>query len=186
MNLLDIIIISLMIFLIVNGLLKGFVREIASLAGVILGILLANHFQPQVTNYLKTYLPSISVLPLVSFAGIFTAILVLCNLLGWIMKLIFRKVFLGWLDRILGTLLAITKGVIIISLVIVLLTFYFPSSSPLIAGSKLAPWVITSYQTMTRFMSPGHYKSWKEKFIKTKSEMGKIVSEGVKDIADRK
>ena len=186
MNLLDIVIISSLIFLIVNGLFKGFVREIASLAGVIFGILLANHFQPQMTNYLKTYLPTSPVLPLVSFAGIFTAILVLCNLLGWFLRLIFRKVLLGWLDRILGAVLAITKGVIITSLVIVLLTFYFPSSSPLIAGSKLAPLVITSYQTMTRLISPGHYQSWKEKFTKTKNEVGRIVSEGVKDITDRK
>ncbi|MBW2205067.1 MAG: CvpA family protein, partial [Deltaproteobacteria bacterium] len=38
MNLLDLIIIACMVFLIVRGIFRGFIREVGSLAGVILGI----------------------------------------------------------------------------------------------------------------------------------------------------
>ena len=113
MNLLDIIIIVTMIYLIVKGILRGFFREIASLVGIILGIWLANHYQPQMTDFLRSYLPSTRFLPLISFAVIFASILVICNLLGLILKQLFKKVFLGWLDRTLGAGLAIVKGVII-------------------------------------------------------------------------
>ncbi|MBP1740830.1 MAG: colicin biosynthesis protein, partial [Deltaproteobacteria bacterium] len=109
MNLLDMIIICTMIFFVVKGILRGFLREVASLAGVILGILLANHFQPRMTEVLKAYLPVSSFLPIVSFALLFGAILVLCNLAGYGLSLLFQKAFLGWVDRSLGAGFAVVK-----------------------------------------------------------------------------
>ncbi|MBW1863955.1 MAG: CvpA family protein [Deltaproteobacteria bacterium] len=182
MNLLDIIIISMMIFLVVKGIFRGFFREIGSLAGVILGIWLANHYQPQMTGYLKLYLPSITFLPLISFAVIFIFVLVLCNLSGWVLRLLFKKVFLGWLDRTLGAGLAIAKGVIIIYLAIILLTFYLPITTPLIAGSKMAQLITVSSQSMIRLISPEQYRNWKKKVMEKGKKMGEIVSEKAKDI----
>ena len=185
MNLLDIIIIATMIFLIVKGILRGFFREIASLAGVILGIWLANHFQPQMTDYLKSYLPSIKYLPLISFAVIFFTTLILCNLSGWVLKLLFKKVLLGWLDRTLGASLAVIKGVIITYLVIILLTFFVPASTPLIAKSKMAPLIIISSQAMIRLISPDHFQKWKKKFMEKKKGVGDIISEKTRGITEK-
>ncbi len=165
MNLLDLIIIATMIFLVVRGIFRGFFMEVGSLAGVILGVWLANHYQPEMTNYLKAYLPSGIFLPMISFAVIFIIVMVLCNLLGWTLKVIMKKAFFGWADRTLGAGLAISKGVIIIYLVIVLLTFFVPSKTPFIAQSRLAPLVITSYQSMIGLMSPSFYQKWKKKFL---------------------
>jgi len=165
MNLLDLIIISTLIFLVVKGLLRGFIRELASLAGVILGVLLGNHFQPQMTLYLKSYLPPTDYLPLISFASLFTLILIGCNLVGYLLKLLFSKVLLGWLDRTLGVWLALAKGVILIYLTIVILTFFVPTKTPLIAQSKLAPWIIVSYQSMIKFISPAQYENWKKRLF---------------------
>jgi membrane protein required for colicin V production len=171
MNLLDILIICTLVFLVVKGLLRGFVREIASLAGVILGIVLGSHFQPQVTEALRPYLPSTSFLPIISFGVIFTSTLVLCNLLGWAIKLLFKKAKIGWVDRTLGVCLAVIKGIIITYLVIVILTFFLPSSTPLIADSKLRQWVIVSYQSMAQLISPDHYQNWKKKFLDKQAEV---------------
>lgn len=165
MNLLDLVIIATMIFLLIRGIFRGFFMEVGSLAGVILGVWLANHYQPQMTNYLKAYLPSSNYLPIISFAVIFLIVLVLCNLLGWSLKMIVKKAFFGWADRTLGAGLAILKGIIITYLVIVLLTFFVPSKTPLIARSRLAPLVITSYQSMISFISPSFYQRWKKKFL---------------------
>ena len=173
MNLLDIIIISTMIFLIVKGVLRGFIREIASLSGVVFGILLANSYQPQMTAYLKSLLPSTEFLPIISFAAIFALVLIACNLVGYLFKVLFAKAFLGWIDRSLGFGLAVTKGVIVIYLVMVILTFYLPGKTPLIAQSKLAPWVIMSYQSMIKVLSPAHYQNLKNKFFGEEKESGK-------------
>jgi len=181
MNLLDLVILCTMIFLVVKGLLRGFIKEMASLAGVVLGILSANWFQPQMTAYLRTYLPDTSLLPLLSFTAIFACVLILCNLLGGTLKFLFQKAFLGWLDRTLGVGLAITKGVIITYLAIVLLTFFLPTKTPLIARSKFAPWIIKSYQGMIRLVLPNHYLEWKERIMGKASETGWIMPDKGKD-----
>lgn len=176
MNVLDIIIIITMVFLVVRGLMRGFVREVASLAGVILGIFLAIRFQPQASTFIKSFLPPLSFLPLLSFAGIFLSVLIVCNLLGWGFQWLFKKALLGWVDRTLGVGLAVIKGVILTYLVIVLFTFFLPAQTPLIAQSRLAPQIISSYQYMVRLISPEHYQNLKRKFTGTTKEIGGTVS----------
>ncbi len=179
MNPLDIIIISAMLFLIVRGIFRGFFREIGSLAGVILGIWLANLYQPQVTEYLKTYLPSGRFLPLVGFGVIFAFVVVLCNLAGRALKAILKKAFFGCVDRFLGACLAILKGIIIIYFAIILITFFLPSKTPVIAKSRLSPLIISSYQSMVSIISPGSYENLKRKFLGKKEEMDHVVSKKI-------
>ena len=177
MNLLDLIIISTMVFLIVRGVFRGFFREMGSLAGVILGIWLANVYQPQMTDYLKRYLPASVFLSLISFGIIFAIVLVLCNLAGWGLKVMLKKALLGWADRCLGAGFAIVKGVVLTYLVIVLLTFFVPSKTPLLAGSRLAPLIIASYQSMVSIISPGSYQKWKKKLLGHTKRFGAVVPE---------
>lgn len=164
MNPLDMMIVAATIFFIVRGLFRGFFKEIGSLAGVILGIWLGGVFQPQMTDYLKEHLPWPSILPLISFALIFLFVLIVCNAAGWSLSVVLKKGFLGWADRAMGACLAIFKSVILTYLVIVLLTFFVPDKTPLIARSNLAPLVIQSYQSMVSLISPGSYQKWKRKF----------------------
>ena len=184
MNLLDMIIIALMIFLIVRGIFRGFFREIGSLAGVILGIWMACLYQQQMSEYLKAYLPTGKFLQLISFAVIFFVVLVLCNLSGWGVKMILKKAFLGWTDRALGVGLAVLKVIIITYLLIILLTFFVPSDKPFIAGSRLAPLIIVSYQTVVDLIEPGSYQNWKKKFLGNTKGIGEIVSERVESITN--
>ena len=87
-----------------------------------------------------------------------------------------KKVLLGWADRTLGVGLALVKGIIITYFTIILLTFFVPSKTPLIAKSRLAPLIITSYQSMISLVSPGSYKKWKRKFLGKKQGMKAVIS----------
>jgi membrane protein required for colicin V production len=177
MNLLDIIIIVAMIILIVRGIFRGFFKEVGSLAGVILGIWFANDYQPQMTEYLKAYLTSVKYLPLISFGIIFIIVFILCNISGWGMKMILKRLFFNWADRTLGAGLAFVKCVFITYFVIIMLTFFIPSKTPLIAQSRLAPLIIVSYQSMASLISPDYYQKWKSKLLGQKKKMGDAVSE---------
>ena len=179
MNLLDVIIIACMVFLIVRGIFRGFIREVGSLAGVILGIWLASLYQPQLTDFLKPFLPSGKFLALISFALIFLVVLVFCNVAGWLLKKLAKKIFLGWADRTLGAALAVLKGVLITYFAIVLLTFFVPSKSNIIAESKLAPIIINSYQAIVGLLSPGAYENLKKKFVGQKERIEKAFSEKI-------
>ena len=179
MNLLDVLIIAFVVFLIVRGIFRGFIREVGSLAGVILGIWLGSVYQSQMTHFLKSFLPAGKFLPLISFALVFLIVLVLCNVIAWLLQKFIRKVLLGWADRVLGVALAVLKGVIITYFAIVLLTFFVPSKSEFIAGSRLAPTIISSYQSMVGLISPEAYQNLKKKFIGQKEKISKVLSEKI-------
>ena len=165
MNWLDIVIIAIMVFLIVRGIFRGFVREVGSLAGVVVGIILANIYQPKLTSVLKGWLGSHDYLPLVSYALIFLAVVVVFNLAGYGLKLLLQKALLGWADRTLGVGLALVKGIIIIYLGIALLTHFVPERNPNIAESKLVPLIVSSYKYMADMISPSLYEQWKKKLL---------------------
>ena len=175
MNILDIIIIAAMIFFLIRGIFRGIVREIGSLAGVVLGIWLANAYHPQLAGLLKGLIPPGKYLPLIAFALIFLVVLVVCNLLGWVFKKFFQKIFLGWVDRILGACLALLKGIVLSYLIIVLVTFLAPQDSSLVTQSRLAPIIITSYQTVVDLIPPGFHEKLKKSFDKQKNNLQEVV-----------
>lgn len=184
MNLLDYIIIIAMVYLVVKGIFRGFIREIASLAGIVIGIILAYVYLPELTQFLKRYLPSTQILPFVSFAVIFAIILVIFNIIGWGLMKSLKKAFLGWFDKSLGACLAVLKGIILIYVALILLTFFLPAKTPLIAGSVLAPWVIKSYQSMSKVISPDFYEACKRKIVGEIKKIDKIHSEKIQDISE--
>ena len=171
MNLLDIIILSTVLFFIIKGVIRGFIREIASLAGVVLGVFLAARYQYEATEVIRQFLNPGPYLPLISFIVIFICVVVGCNLLGWMIRLALRMAPLGWVDRLLGLCFALIKGVVITYLVIVVLTFFLPSGTPLIARSRVCPWIVISYQSMAGLISPDHYQRWKQRFIQKTGEL---------------
>ena len=178
MNILDYIILGLLTFFVIKGIFRGFFREISSLAGIIFGIWIGNHYHPQMANFLKTYIPLEKSLSLISFLLLFVLVVIIFNLSGMLLHHFFKKLFIAWVDRGLGFGLALIKGIIISYLLIVLLIFFTPSKSPLIAKSTMARMVIVTYQSMSRLISPDLYKAWKKKITKESKKVGKVLSEG--------
>jgi membrane protein required for colicin V production len=183
MNLLDWIIIGVMGFFIIRGVFRGFVMETASLTGVILGIWMASLYQPEMTGRLKGYLPAGNLVPLIGFCITFALVFLVCNLAGWVFKILINRSRFGCLDRGMGAGLATLKGIVIIYFAAVLLTFYLPSKTPLIAQSRLTPLIVRSYQSIVSLISPGSYQRWKEKFTGAGKDIGRIVKEKVRDIS---
>lgn len=174
MNILDIIIIAAVVFFLIRGVFRGIVREIGSLAGVVLGIWLGNSYHPQLAGFLKGFIPPGEYLPIIAFALIFLFILIVCNLLGWVFKKLFQKVFLGWVDRILGAGLALLKSIIISYLIIVLVTFLAPPDSQLVKQSRLAPVIVNTYQSIVALIPPDSHTKLKKSFDKNKKDLQEI------------
>lgn len=177
MNILDLIILGLMTFFVIKGIFRGFFREISSLAGVIFGFLVANHYYRPVVDLLRNHIPFEKFLPLISFIVLFIVVVIIFNLFGLLLHHLFKRLFIGWFDRSFGVVFALTKGIIISYLLIVLLTFFMPSKNPLIVKSKAARLVIVTYQSMARLVSPDLYKIWKRRISKESEKVGKVMSE---------
>lgn len=186
MNILDYIILVPLIYLTIKGVMRGLIREIASLAGIILGIWLGMLYQPEVTGVIRQYLPETKFVPIISLALIFVLMVIICNLAGWGIRFIFKKVSLGWFDRVMGGFFAVIKTILLSYVVIIILTFYMPQNAPLISESLLAPWIIKSYQTITGMVSPDHYEKWKKKILGQTGKINNIIFEKDKNAKPQK
>jgi len=101
------------------GLLRGFVREAASLAFWIIAIWAAWRFGASVEPHLGGLLADPSVAPWVGRL----VVLVLVLLIGWVVGMLLsyftRSMGLGPLDRVIGLLFGIVRGTVLVGLMII-------------------------------------------------------------------
>lgn len=123
MNIIDIIIVICCIPPLVKGISRGFVSQAASLLALILGVWLSFKFSVPVGEWLKEYLelPG-TVIHVVSFALILTAVVLGLNLLAGMVEKVLEFVMLGWLNSLLGVVFALAKAVLALGLIFLLLT----------------------------------------------------------------
>lgn len=183
MNALDIGIIIITVFFVVRGIFRGFFREIGSIVGLILGLILAiwasNSYYSIAAEYISPYIGIAwrDVLYFISFALIFFIVMAACILIGLALQRFAKAVFFGWLDRSLGATLALVKAVLISYLIILLITFFFPSQQPIIVKSKLAPVIISLYQAGSDMIPRETCEEWKGKFFDLVNQFGKEFTE---------
>lgn len=119
MNTLDIIILVCFIPAFILGLSKGLVKQLVSLAALVIGAVLAGKYAPVLGGWLTDYiLLNESLMNVICFTVIAILAIVLLNLLGGIITKVIKIATLGWLDKLLGILFALLKAVIIIGLLI--------------------------------------------------------------------
>lgn len=115
MNFLDIIILVVLSFFAVKGLVRGLVNEASSLAGLLLGGLLAYRFYPMLAAPIKStlHLPA----HLASFLAFIIILLltgVCAHILGNILTAALRLVLLGSLNRLGGILIGTAEGALLL------------------------------------------------------------------------
>jgi membrane protein required for colicin V production len=115
----DVLILLILLGSTLIGLLRGFVREAASLAFWIVAIWAAWKFGPVVEPHLGGLLADPKVAPWVGRL----VILVLVLLLGWVIGMLLsyftRSAGLGPLDRVIGLLFGIVRGMVLVGLMII-------------------------------------------------------------------
>ena len=123
MTVLDIILIAVFAFGLIRGFMSGFVKQIASLAGIVLGIAAAYLFAGSLAVKLSNFtdFPSPAVLAS-SYVLIFTIVFVICSLLGKLVENFISLINLGGLNRICGATAGFLKYVIIAG---ILINFYY-------------------------------------------------------------
>jgi len=117
MNLFDIIILAVLIIFALKGLLRGFVNEASSFAGLILGGWLAYRYYPALS------VPIRNILHVPAHLSAFLAFMLLliltgvvAHVLGNIVTTAVRVVMLGSLNRLGGLLIGTTEGALLLSM----------------------------------------------------------------------
>ena len=121
MGTLDIILLCCFLPALYTGLTKGFVQQIISLVSLLAGAWLAIKFSDAVTQWLAPHLTmSEPFLHILSFVLIFVAAVLVLGLIGKLLNKLLSAATLGWLNRLLGLLLALLETALILGLLAIL------------------------------------------------------------------
>jgi len=119
MNLLDFILLVPVVWLCIRGFSKGLIIELASLIGLILGILAAYYFSGYVRDFLKDYFSfKENTLRIIAYIVTFLAVILVVYLIGKIIEKFIDIVAMGWLNKILGAVFGLAKGIVLVSILL--------------------------------------------------------------------
>jgi len=122
MNWIDATIVIILILSMVMGFINGFVKEVASLAALILGIWGAIKFSGYTAAKLYDYFDmSGQYVGLIAFIVTFGIIVVVIHFIGIIADKIVTAVSLGFVNRLLGIAFGLLKSILIMSVFFVVL-----------------------------------------------------------------
>jgi membrane protein required for colicin V production len=139
MNTLDILILVILGFTLIRGLFRGFVGEISSIVGLIVGFILANQHHDKILPFVQSILPEPGIAQLISYALVFCTGLIFVLMAAAVLRHLLKVVLLGWVDRFAGGVIGLLKGGLVAVLLVLLLTTFLSPQAEILAGSKLAP-----------------------------------------------
>ena len=102
------------------GLWRGIVQEVLSLAGWVVAFYVSQIYAPMAAAWLPMQGSSQMLRYAAGFVVVFVAVLVATVLVSWVVKKLVSAVGLGPLDRLLGSLFGLMRGVVILLAVTVL------------------------------------------------------------------
>ncbi len=136
MNWIDLIILALLAFGLIQGFINGLIIEIAELAALVLGIWGAIHFSDWTAGKLSGWFDmQSSWTGIIAFAVTFIAIVIGVYLLGKLLDTLLKAMALGFVVKSLGAVFGVLKTALILSVVFVFLNsidekrHFLPSST---------------------------------------------------------
>lgn len=136
MNWIDLVIIAVLAYGLIQGFINGLIIEIAELAALVLGIWGAIHFSDWTAGKLSGWFDmQSSWTGIIAFAVTFIAIVIGVYLLGKLLDTLLRAMALGFVVKSLGAVFGVLKTALILSVVFVFLNsidekrHFLPSST---------------------------------------------------------
>ncbi len=123
MNWLDIVIAVILVISIIGGLMAGIIKILFTVAGLIIGVVLAGHFSGSLADKL-TFIHDSQTANIVAFIFIMIIIMIIAAILAFVVKKIASAVLLGWVNRLGGAILGLVLGMIFMGAILIIWTKY--------------------------------------------------------------
>ena len=138
MNWLDIILLVILAVAAFFGLRTGLIKAVLSLAGLIIGVILAGHYYDPVAGWLF-FIPQPNLAKVAAFALILIATLIAASFAASVLGRIISITMLGWVNRLCGALFGFAMAAVTLgALLSVAASFPFFDVESLIRGSAIA------------------------------------------------
>jgi len=142
MNLLDLGIVLLLALITLRGYYRGLFQELAVLAGVVGGVIVAAHSYIQVAGYVQPWLKDPLHARIAAFVAVLVTVYWLTRLVAYLLQRLLYHLYLDIFDRLLGGFFALAKGGLILGFALMFLGVVLPKDSRLYRESHTAPRLI--------------------------------------------
>ena len=122
MGVLDIVLLVIFIPAIIRGITKGFVEQLAALLSIFLSAYVAYLFADKVGVWLSQWITfnSPTVLYILSFVVVIILCVLVMNLVAKVLSKVIDAIALGWLNRILGFVIAIFNTALVLGIIFII------------------------------------------------------------------
>jgi len=160
MNLVDIAVVALCLLFAVFGIMRGLVRQLFSIGGLVGGHLAGVRFYGPVSSALKL---SFRYAEVVGYVVIFLVVFLVLSLLGSFIEGKIRASKLSAADRVGGMAAGLVKGALLSVLLVFVLVILLPGDSRALKESRTAPLAISAGRWLTQVFPDRIAGSFREK-----------------------
>jgi membrane protein required for colicin V production len=123
MTFVDWAILIVLILSVLSAAKAGLVLEVCSLAGLVLGLLVASWDYQKLTPWMSQWIHS------PSFIAIAVGVMIVAGIAGRIIRWSVKSVGLGWLDRLAGAAFGLVKGCALVTIAVMVIAAFWPSAT---------------------------------------------------------
>ncbi len=120
MTIFDYVVLTIIGLSIVLSVMRGLLREVLAILGWVAAFYVAKTYTNQILPMMPADIPTESLRILAAFLVLFLATLLVASLLAIALSAIFKKIGLGWLNRLLGAVFGLARGLLIVCVLVFL------------------------------------------------------------------
>jgi membrane protein required for colicin V production len=124
----DWVIVAVVLLNVISAAIQGFFVEALSIAGLVVGYVVAAWRYRRLAEWLMNFLRSEWLAEIFGFLIIFFAVLILFGIAGKLLRKLMKAAGLSGFDRFLGALLGVVKGALVVAVVLMGMTAFTPTS----------------------------------------------------------
>ncbi|MBW1918404.1 MAG: CvpA family protein [Deltaproteobacteria bacterium] len=145
MNLLDLGILIVLLLVGLRGYYRGLFQELSVIVGLLGGLLVAAHLYLRLAHLFQPWINNPLYCQILAFITILIAVYWLTRILGHLLQRVLARLYLGGLDRWLGCLFGLAKGMLILGFLLTASQLVIPHDSQLLKESRTAPYLRTFF-----------------------------------------
>jgi membrane protein required for colicin V production len=157
------------------AIMRGFFRELISLASLVIGLVVAALAYPRAALWFEDLTKSHEIALGLGFLTLFLGILLLGSLVSLLARKLIKTAGIQWFDRFLGAVFGLVRGVVV-DCILLLVLLAFTIKPEAVQQSSLAPYVTAGARVISLAMPgnlKGQFRQGFEKFRETLTQNDK-------------
>ncbi len=156
MNPLDWLLAALLVYSTIRAAIRGLVRELFALGGLLVGFLLACWYYREVAQFVRGLVNSEPLADFCAFLLIVSLVMIAATLAGTLVRRAASAVGLTPLDRLGGAAFGALRGLVLAMALLLAVTAFLPTA-PWVQGSKFSPYLLRASHAVS-FVMPRQLK----------------------------